>query len=508
LAVSLDDIVVDYPGTRALDGVSLDVRPGEVHGLAGENGAGKSTLVGVLAGVVRPTAGQIRIDDRPVRFQRPKDALAAGVAYVAQEVSLIPYLSAADNVMLGREPGRYGLIDRHGVLAQARALARRHFPDTPIALERRVDALGYAEHKVVEILRALAADARVIVLDEPTASLPEREKTQLFHLIARLGERGVAVVYISHFLRELLQVAHRVSVLRDGRRVVTAPVADLDEGTIVQHMLARGQGGSAPHTQIRPDRAASDQRAVRLQVSAWCGPGFGPVDFSLGAGEVVALLGLTQAGHVAFAESLYGAVGHDAGELRLDGEPIRLSGPRDALAHGIALVPDSRMTKALVPDWTVVENLSLVHLPRTAGGRLPLIRPGRERRAARAVIDALRIKTTGPDQAITALSGGNKQKVSIGRWQFGSRVVDAYRVAIFVEPTEGVDVGVKAEIQRAIADIAEAGLSVLLISSDLREAAALADRAVVFAGGGPVAEIPRARFSEDTFVRAMAGEAA
>ena len=510
MAVVLRDISVVFPGTRALDGVTVHVEAGETHAIVGENGAGKSTLVKVLSGVQAPTSGAVEINGRPVAFSGPSGALAVGIALVSQEGSLVPSLSGAENIFLGHERRRAGLvIDQADLRRRANALRQQYFPDTTINLDCPVQELPHATQKVIEILRALSRAAKVLILDEPTASLPARDREQLTRIIRKLAQGGLALVLISHFLGEVLDLADRITVLRDGRRIATLGRGEAREEDLVELMLSRSLTKVERERRPSPTPAAANghQPSPRLAVTGWSGPGFGPVDLSLQAGEILGLIGLSGAGQVAFVESLYGAVSTKAGRLELDGRAQKVPTPRAARAAGIGLVPDTRMTKALVASWTVRENLSGLHLRQGTAiiNALPLISSWRERQAATQQMRRLQIKAHSPDQLVGELSGGNKQKVSIGRWLFGREEAGppAYRVMIFVEPTEGVDVGVKAEIHRLIRNLANSGVGVLVVSADLLEIEALADRVAAFGAGRVTGFLEQPDFSEAAFVRQM-----
>ena len=429
----------------------------------------------------------------------------------------MPSLSGAENIFLGHERRRGGvMIDQSDLRQRAEALRRQHFPDSPVDLACPVQELPHATQKVIEILRALSRAAQVLILDEPTASLPARDRDQLTRVIRELAGRGLALVLISHFLGEVLDLADRITVLRDGRQVATLSRGEAREEDLIDLMLSRRlakverEHRPVPTSSSPADVGAGNghQRVPRLAVTGWTGPGFGPVDLSVQAGEIVGLIGLSGAGQVPFVESLYGAVPATAGRLELDGRPQRVSSPRAARGAGIGLVPDTRMTKALVGSWTVRENLSVLHLRQGAamGASLPLISSRRERQAAVQQMNRLQIKAHSPDQLVSELSGGNKQKVSIGRWLFGrsgSGSSLAYRVMAFVEPTEGVDVGVKAEIHRLIRGLADDGVGVLVVSADLLEIEALADRVATFNGGRVTGFLGQADFSEAAFIRQM-----
>ena len=502
MAVELVDITVEFPGTRALDGVSVTFREGEVHGLVGENGAGKSTLLSVLCGMRAPDAGEIRVDGQAVRFRGPGDAIGAGIALVSQEGSLVPQLSGSENIMLGSEPRRAGVISRRALVAQAEALAARWFPDSTFDLRRPVVELPYADQKVIEILRALRSAARILILDEPTASLPAREKEELLVLIRQLVSKNVGIVLVSHILQEILALSRNVTVLRNGQLVGTLVRDEVDEVGLVGKMLGRAREAFLSR---EPPRPLPEKASPVLEVTGWSGKGFAVERFSLAHGEVVGLIGLTAAGHADFARSLFEPSLRDRGTLALDGKVLAPRSPSDSLRLGIALVPDQRMVNSMVGGWTLRENLSLAHARAGTLRPLPVISPRRESKLSNATISQLRVKAWSPEQAIEELSGGNKQKIAIGKWLYGSEGASQYRVMIFIEPTEGVDVGAKAEIHRILRGLASSGVGVVVVSSDLLEIEALADRVIPFFRGVPEETIPWRSFSEQTFVAAMAG---
>ena len=499
--IRLADITLQFPGTLALDRVSVTFRTDEVHGLIGENGAGKSTLVNVLGGSLAPTAGSVHVGGRPVRLSSPRDALTEGIAHVSQEGSLVLQLGGAENILLGAEPRRAGIIGRRALMAEAEALMRRWFPELSIDLAAPVDTLPMADRKVIEIVRALRGDVRLLILDEPTATLPAREKAQLSGIIRALPERGVGVVLISHFLSEIKALSDRITVLRDGRHIVTDAAENLTEAQLVDLMLRRGGDGQ------RADAVAADPRAepgeVVLQVSDWrVGPVHVP-DLTVRAGEIVGLIGLTGAGHVGFARSLHNPAGVTSGRVELAGHPLAPGTVRQMQKAGIALVPDHRMENALVPEWDVRENLGMVHIDHAATAGV--ISRRREETESQRVMRLLNVKAHSSAQTLTTLSGGNKQKVSIGKWLYGAE--GCYRLFVFIEPTEGVDIGAKAEIYAEMRRLAAGGMAIVIASSDLLEVQALADRAIPFVNQRPGPEIVRADFSEAAFIAAMSGAA-
>jgi ABC-type sugar transport system ATPase subunit len=501
MEILLCGITVDFPGTRALDRVTAGFRSDEVHGLIGENGAGKSTLVSVLGGSLQPTAGGIEIAGRAVRLPSPHDALVQGIAHVSQEGSLVPGLTGAENILLGMEPRLGGLLIRKAALrAAAEALLARWFPQLRIDLDRPVAELPMADRKVIEIVRALRGPVRLVILDEPTATLPAREKRQLWSIIRSLPRQGVGVVLVSHFLSEIKALSDRITVLRDGQRVCTAPASDLSEHDLVELMLRR-----AGEADLRRSEALAAPGEVVLEVLDWTAGAIHVPAFRLRAGEIVGLIGLTGAGHVGFARSLHNPVAVRCQSMSVAGRPLR-PGPVAAMqAAGIALVPDNRMEQALIGDWTLRENLAMVH-PEHAAVGAGVLSIRREAAEAHRVMQLLNVKAHGPGQSLKTLSGGNKQKISIGKWLYGA--AGRYRVLIFVEPTEGVDIGTKAEIYAEMRRLAAAGAGIIIASSDLLEIEAMAHRVIPFVNLRPGAEIPRSAFSENAFIAAISGAAA
>lgn len=501
MSVSLSGIVMQYPGTRALDDVSVDFRFDEVHGLIGENGAGKTTLVSILGGSRQPTAGEIAIDGRTTTLGSAGDALRKGIAHVSQEGSLVPALSAAQNILLGGEPRMgLGIIDRRALKKRAAELLARWFPDVAVDLDAPVESLPMADQKVIEIVRALRGDIRLLILDEPTATLPAREKENLWRIIRTLPARGVGIVLISHFLSEVKALSDRITVLRDGRHIATRPAAETTEAQLVDYMLQRSGAPAAARGESAGERRVGD---TVYEVTGWQAGNIHVDRFSIRAGEIVGLVGLTGAGHFGFARSIYTGEGVTAGTSRLNGEGLTRIDARGMQRRGVAFVPDQRMENALIGDWDVRENLAMVHPQHAAIGGLGILSPSRERREAGAIMSLLNVKAHSSAQMIKDLSGGNKQKVSIGKWLYGA---DArYSLMIFVEPTEGVDIGAKREIHSQLKRLAGQGAAIIVTSSDLMEIADIADRVVPFVNGRAAGEIARADFSEQRFISAMAG---
>ncbi|MET3578144.1 ABC-type sugar transport system ATPase subunit [Mesorhizobium robiniae] len=503
MAVSLSQIVMQYPGTRALDRVSMDFRFDEVHGLIGENGAGKTTLVSILGGSQQPTDGRIAIDGQYVTLHSAGDALRKGIAHVSQEGSLVAGLSGAQNILLGDEPRLgLGIINKPELRRRARALMTRWFPQVDLELDLPVESLPMADQKIIEIVRALRGDIRLLILDEPTATLPAREKESLWAIIKTLPAQGVGIVLISHFLSEVKALSDRITVLRDGRHIATLQASETSEGGLIDLMLQRSAGSDAQNGHIEIQRKLGD---TVLEIRDWKLGGIEVDTFSIRAGEIVGLIGLTGAGHFGFARSLYTGTGVFSGTCRFRGEILDRIDARSMQRRGVAFIPDQRMENSLVADWDVRENLAMVHPQHASFGATGVLSSSREGREARKVMAQLNVKANSPGQMIKSLSGGNKQKVSIGKWLYGAG--ERYRLMIFVEPTEGVDVGAKREIHSHLKRLAAGGTAVLVTSSDLHEINEVADRVVPFANGRPGASIPKNAFSEKRFISAMAGDA-
>ena len=460
-----------YPGVRALQGVDLGVERGEVHALLGENGAGKSTLMKVVAGAVTPDAGQMTVGGSPVPLGSLEAARASGVALVYQDLSLVPQLSVGENVLLGRwATTRWGTV----AWEELHAAARRHLGRIGLHVDprRRVDELGMAERQLVEIAKALSGDVRVLLLDEPTSALSDPEARRLFGIVRDLTASGVAVVYVSHRLPEVLDIADRISVLRDGQLVGTVRAAEVDEARLAKMMVGRtlGRGAAAPAAPPAGNGAPAALRARGLARP----PRLKPVDLELRAGEVVAVFGLVGSGRTRLARTLFGLEPATGGTLEVAGRPVSVRAPADAIALGIGYLGEDRAA-GIVPRMTLAENITLASLPRLARG--VLLATGQERQLARRFADELGIRAPLERRAGT-LSGGNQQKLVLARW-----LCSGARVLVLDDPTRGIDVGAKEEVFRLVRRLAGDGAAILYLTSETREARELADRVLVMAGG-------------------------
>ncbi|WP_147141992.1 ATP-binding cassette domain-containing protein [Stackebrandtia albiflava] len=470
-----------FLGVRVLHGVDLTVRPGEVHALVGENGAGKSTLMKILAGVYTADAGTVTLDGEPVRFGHPAAAQRAGVSTVFQEFNLLPDRTVAENVYLGREPRRRGMVDRRRMVADTRRLLE-DLGVTGLSARARVRNLSVAEQQIVEIVKAMSHDARIISMDEPTAALAGREVALLYRLIERLKQLGVAVLYVSHRLKEIFDLCDRVTVLKDGALVDTSDTADLTTDDLVRKMVGRSITGFFPPK--LPGTALGD---VRLRVTGGGNTQLDGVDLSVRSGEIVGFAGLQGSGRTELAHALFGIAPFTVGRVEVDGEGARIRSPRQAVRYGIGLVTEDRKTQGLALNQSIAANARLV---------LDAVRPRSAGRAAKAVpglLSSLELVARGHDQEVRFLSGGNQQKVVLAKW-----LVIEPRVMILDEPTRGIDVGAKHAVYTLIRELAAAGMAILLISSELSEVIGMADRIVVMRDGVISGELDAARLPADT----------
>lgn len=470
-----------FPGVVALDGVSFDLRGGEVHVLLGENGAGKSTLIKCLAGVYQPDEGRVLVDGRPVTIATAAQAEALGIATIYQEFNLVPQLSVAENVTLGRQPRRFGIIDRKEM--DRRASAALQLVGLDVDLRRPVSTLGVARQQLVEIAKALSLDARILILDEPTAALTDAEVDRLLGLMADLRTKGVGMVFISHHLEEIQRVGDRVTVLRDGRSVGTVP-AGTDTDELVRMMVGRSIESQFP-------RRPSPVGAELLRVEGLTARGrFEDVSLSVRAGEVVGIAGLVGAGRTELLRAVFGADPYDSGSVTVQGRPLPPHDVHAAIRAGLGLVPEDRKAQGLVLGATVEENLTLAVLRDAT--RAGIVDRARLRDQARTVVDDLGIRTPSTQAVVTNLSGGNQQKVVMGKWLAADPTV-----LLLDEPTRGIDVGAKVEIYELINTLTASGRGVLLVSSELPEVLGVCDRVLVMAQGHIVGELTHEEATQD-----------
>jgi len=496
--VELRGITVTFPGVRVLDGVSLRLFPGEVHALLGENGAGKSTLIKVLTGVYRPIAGEISVAGTVVTVRNPAHAQAMGISTVHQEINLATNLSVAENVMLGRERRRFGAIDRKDMHRRtAEVLAQLHLDVDPGSL---LGSHSLAVQQLISIARAVQVDAQVLVLDEPTSSLDAREVDELFEVIDRIRASGVAVLFVSHFLDQVYRISDRITVLRNGRLVGEHLTAELPRLQLVSEMLGRSldvldELDVSARSSTGPDEARPFLAAAGLGRAA-----VGPIDLELRSGEIVGVAGLLGSGRTEVARMLYGADRAQHGTVVVDGQEIRVRSPHVALRAGIAFASENRRSEGLIGDLSVRANIVLAMQSERGWARA--IPRRQQAEIADRYIKALDIRPANPEAIVRNLSGGNQQKVLLARW-----LLTAPKLLILDEPTRGIDVGAKAEIQRLITSLAEEGMSVLFISAELEEVVRLSHRIVVMRDRHKVAEVVNHDTTVNDLISIIAGDA-
>jgi rhamnose transport system ATP-binding protein len=474
----LRKISKSFGGVQALKNVSLELRAGEVHALVGENGAGKSTLIKIITGAIQPDSGSLELDGQPIRHQDPVAARKLGIAAIYQQPALFPDLSVAENIALGWETGGpWRRVRWPARRARAKQLLARLAADIdPDALAAD---LSMPQQQLVEIARALGEDARVLIFDEPTASLSERESEQLFKVLAELRAAGVGIIYISHRLEELSRAADRVTVLRDGALIATRPMADTDKQELIRLMVGRELTTVFPKQNVPIGESVLELRGVSCQASGVQG-----INLTVRAGEIIGLGGLVGAGRTELARVLFGLTPADAGEIIVRGRQVQIDSPQRAIELGIAYVPEDRRRHGVILDLPIAANVSLAILRTLAGyGRLDF---ARENAIAREMVDRLAVKTPSIHTPAAHLSGGNQQKVALARW-----LATQPSLLILDEPTQGVDVGAKAEIHRLMGELAGRGLAILLISSELPEILGMGDRMAVMHGGTIVGMLDR-----------------
>jgi monosaccharide-transporting ATPase len=499
--LEMEDIRKVFPGVVALDGARLHVAAGEVHAIVGQNGAGKSTLIKILNGAHRRDGGRVLLRGRPVDFHSPKQAQAAGVSTIYQEINLVPFRSVAENIFMGREPRRLGLLDWSRMNRQATEILARL--GVHLDVRQPLMNLNVALQQMVAIARAISFQSRLVIMDEPTSSLDEREVDTLFGVIRGLKSAGVGVIYISHRLDELHQIGDRITIMRDGRSVDERPLAEITKLEIVARMLGKELGevrreGATGFTR----RPAKSNREPLLDAEGLRrGRALQGASVSVRAGEIVGLAGLLGSGRTEVARAIFGADPVDEGTIRFEKREDAFRTPAEAIRAGIGLVSEDRKAEGIVPYMSVRENLTLAALPALA--RTGVVDKSRQREIVDRFIKRLDIKASGPEQRIRELSGGNQQKVILARWLCLNP-----KLLILDEPTRGIDVGAKAEIQALIDELADQGLGVLMISSEIEEIVEGSDRVTVLRDGRTVAEFDRDQISQDAIITAMAhGEA-
>ncbi|MCC8245620.1 sugar ABC transporter ATP-binding protein [Saccharothrix luteola] len=473
VVVRLTGITKSFLGVPVLRGVDLELRAGEVHALMGENGAGKSTLLKVLAGVHRPDSGQVEVNGEPVVFTTPRDAQGAGIAIIHQEFNLLEHRTVAENVYLGREPVRRGQVDRRKMEADTKGLLDWLGEDGVDPAET-VNRLSVAQKQVVEIVKALSTDAKVLAMDEPTAALADHEVELLYGLVDRLRTRGIAILYVSHRMREVFDLSKRITVLKDGAFVTSALTAELTSDQLVRHMVGRSLDA------LYPDRATpEDLGDVRLALRGAGNDRVRGVTFELRAGEIVGIAGLQGSGRSAIARAIWGVEPFTTGTLEVDGVARRITDPRAAVRLGIGYVTEDRKGEGLALRQSIRDNALLVRRAALAGGA------GRRRSDLGELLKSVAVVGRGEHQEVRYLSGGNQQKVVLAKW-----LAVGPRVLLVDEPTRGIDVGAKQAVHRLLRDLARNGVAILMISSELPELIGMSDRVLVVHEGAIAGELP------------------
>ncbi len=484
-------ITKSFPGVRALTEVDFDVEAGEVHSVVGENGAGKSTLMKILNGLYEPDQGSIEVNGEEVRLGGPDDARRHGIGMVYQELNLVPDLSVAENITLGAMPRSGPFVDQRRITQDARRVL--DVLQTGIDPRARVGGLSISQQQLVEIAKVVLTGPRIVVFDEPTSSLGEKETQVLFGVIDRMRSQGIAIIYISHRLKEVMAISDRVTVLRDGRRIETRRIDGIRPHEIVRLMVGRELSEMFPKLDLEPGRTV-------LAVDSISAEGrFADISVDVREREIVGLAGLVGSGRTEVARAIFGLDGIDSGTITLNGKPVKGRGPRRRAAAGIALVPEDRKLQGIIPDLSVRENVTLSIITRMTNALLVFLR--RERAVVRDITARLKVNPPLIERPIGAFSGGNQQKVVLGKW-----LLSKPAVLILDEPTRGIDVGAKADIHHIIGEFAAEGGAVLMISSELPELLAVCDRIFVLHEGEVVAEIPRSDATEESVMHAATGQ--
>ncbi|MGC0942988.1 sugar ABC transporter ATP-binding protein [Pantoea agglomerans] len=468
-ALEAEGISKFFPGVKALDNVSLRVRPGTVHALMGENGAGKSTLMKCLIGMYRPDQGTIKIKGEPVQFQDTMDALRSGISMIHQELNLVPYMTVAENIWLGREPMRFGFVDHARLNQMTQELLNRL--NIRLKTDRMVGELSIASQQMVEIAKAVSWDSDIVIMDEPTSALTETEVAHLFTIIRDLREQGKAIIYISHKMDEIFTITDEVSIFRDGNWIASDQTSKYTRQSLITQMVGREL------TQLFPKFNSAIGEEVLTVRNLTCKDRFTNVSFSVRRGEILGVAGLVGAGRSEVMESLFGMESFDSGEILIDGVPVTIDSPSTAIEKGMAFLTEDRKKSGLFLVLSVMENMSIVNMPEYSGksGFVSHVKMAQD---CMDQIRRLNIKTPTMDQIINNLSGGNQQKVLIARWLLAQP-----KILILDEPTRGIDVGAKAEIYRLISELANRGVAIIMVSSELPEILGMSDRVMVMHGG-------------------------
>jgi ribose transport system ATP-binding protein len=490
--LEIKNIIKRFPGVLALDNVNFNIKQGEVHALVGENGAGKSTLVKILSGVHQQTEGSILLKGKEANFNNPQEAQEAGLGIIYQEFSLIPYLNAVENIFLGRELRRNGVLAKNQMKREAKKLLERL--DVQININLPVYKLSVAEQQFIEIAKAVSVNAEILILDEPTATLTQRETETLFKLIENLKKNGVTMIYISHHLEEVFEIADRLTCLRDGKLVDTKKVKNLDRDQIIRMMVGRDIKNTFPDRGFEPDNSnvLEVKKIIRTDINE-------SSQFDLKSGEILGIAGLVGAGRTELVRALIGADSVQEKDIYLDGNEVELSSPASSLNAGIGLIPESRKEQGLILGMNVKKNISIASLDKLIKGSF-FINRSKEKKKAKNIIEKLNIKTPSEKQLVKNLSGGNQQKVVLAKW-----LATECKILIFDEPTRGIDVGAKYEIYKLMNNLVKNGISIIMISSELPEILGMSDRILVMHKGKIQADIKNNNITQEDIMHYATG---
>ncbi|WP_404437201.1 sugar ABC transporter ATP-binding protein [Microbacterium aerolatum] len=482
-----------YGGVVAIKHADIELFPGEVHALLGENGAGKSTLVNILSGVVQPDTGSISVNGEPVVITNPRVSRALGISTVHQHPVVFPDLTVAENMMFAEDPPRTPVRTLDWKAVQQHAVQKMQRLGVEIDPQELVQNLSSADQQLLEIVKALSDDTSLLILDEPTAALSKHEVAHLMGVIGRLKERGVAILFVGHRLDEVFELADRVTVNRDGRTIISGPASDFTPETAVRHMVGRELGSVFPKQDVELGPVHLEVRELRKRGQ------YDGVSFQVRKGEILGLAGLVGAGRTEISRGIFGLDPVDSGEILIAGEPVRITSPGAAMKRRIAYVPEDRTREGAILDQSIAFNLSLAVLNTLTS--LGLVRTKDDRDLSREYISRLQIRTSGPAQLISALSGGNQQKVVLGKW-----LATDPEILILDDPTKGVDVGAKAEVYKIVASMAQQGMAIILISNELEELLAVSDRVITFYRGTQRREFTERPFDPETVLASMTGQ--
>lgn len=489
-ALSVREIVKEYPGVRALDHVSMDFQKGEVHAIMGENGAGKSTLIKTIAGAIQPDSGEIYVDGKKIEHMTTKLSKSLGIAVIYQELMMVPALTAAENVFLGTSVKKNGLVSHREMQKKAAEIFKQL--GVNIDPQSRVDQLSVAYMQMIEIARALVKDVKVLIMDEPSAMLTEEEVQTMFRIIRKLKEQGVTIIYISHRLEEVFEITDSISIMRDGQYITTVATKDTNKQQLIHYMVGRELKDTFPPRTYTPGE-------IGMEIKHFTGNGVEDISFAVRHSEILGLGGLVGAGRTELAQLIFGLKRPESGDLYIEGKKVEIHHPKDAVALKIGLIPEDRKGQGLLLDYSLTENISLPSLKKIS--KLSFIDFKTEQNMVEEERKALRIKTPSMEQKAKNLSGGNQQKVVLAKW-----LAAQCDYLIFDEPTRGIDVGAKQEIYKLIRSLAEQGKCIIMISSEMEELMGVSDRILILCEGKQSGELAKEEFSQDRILAMASGD--